>query len=146
MQSPEPSTGIPPLPPLADLVEVPTSGRSLSDSVSELSQPSLGAADAFTSPPQPIVTGQSTTPESRLIIPIDEEAIDQGYDSDGGHAPWQDVEEVDPNAAELEENPLPVGIQPSLAVASSPENVTEKMLTLEEASKLSVNALKEELK
>ena len=146
MQSPEPSTQIPPLPPLVELVEVPASGRSLSDSVSQLSQPSLGTAGAFTSPHQPIVNGQSMTPEGRLIKPIDEEAIDQGYDSDGGHAPWQDTEEVDPNAAELEEDSLPVGIQPSLAVASSAENVAEKMLTLEEAAKLSVIALKEELK
>ena len=48
------------------------------------------------------------TPDGRLIKPIDEEGIDQGYDSDGGHAPWQDVEDVDPNAPELDEDSLPV--------------------------------------
>jgi len=148
MQSPEASTGNSVLPPLTKVVEVPASDKSLSDSISQLSQPSLGAAGALTLPPrQPIlVTGQPMTPEGRLIKPIDEEGIDQGYDSDDGHAPWQDVEDVDPNALELDEDSLPVGIQPSLAVASVPLNTAEKILTLEEASKLSVNALKKELR
>jgi len=106
----------------------------------------LGAVGVLTSPPlQPIVTGQPMTPEGRLIKPIEEEGIGQGYDSDGGHAPWQDVEDVDPNAPELDENFLPVGIPPSLADGSVPLNPVERILTLEEASKLSVNALKKEL-
>jgi len=105
-----------------------------------------GVAGAFTSPPQSIVTGQPMTPEGHLIKPIDEEGVDQGYDSDGGHASWQYVKDVDHNAPELEEDSFPVGIQPSLTVESIPFNVAEKILTVEDASELSVNALNEELK
>jgi len=86
------------------------------------------------------------TPEGRLIKQIDEEGIDQGYDSDGGHAPWQDVEDVDPNAPELDEDSLPVGIRPSLAADSVLLNSEEKFLTLEEVSKLNVSALRKELR
>jgi len=146
MTSPEHSTGTSAWPPLTEVVEVPARFKSLSDSISQLSQHSLGAVGVLTSPTQPIVTGQPRTPEGRLIKAIDEEGIDQGYDSDGGHAPWQDVEDVDPNAPELDEDSLPVNIRPSLAADSVPLNSKENILTLEDASKLNVRELRNELR
>jgi hypothetical protein len=43
------------------------------------------------------------TPEGRLIKPIDETAIDQGYDSDGLRAPWEGSEELSLDGPELED-------------------------------------------
>lgn len=67
------------------------------------------------------------TPEGRLIKPIDETAIDQGYDSDGLRAPWEGSEELSLDGPELEESPLPFGSSASLPREPSPENVAEKV-------------------
>ena len=51
--------------------------------------------------------GVPTTPEGRVIKPIDEDVIDQGYDSDGLRAPWDVNEKEDLDGPLEEEDPLP---------------------------------------
>jgi len=71
MTSPEHSTGNSALPPLTEVVEVPARFKSLSDSISQLSQPLLGDVGVLILPTQPKVTGQTMTPEGCLIKAID---------------------------------------------------------------------------
>ena len=97
--------------------------------MSELSRPSVGGETSFSSPLQATVTGVPSTPEGRVIVAINEDAIDQGYDSDGNHAPWQDVKKEFIDGVEMEEASLPFGPEPSLPVEPTPEIVVQKIVT-----------------
>ena len=146
MKSPDHQNEMPPLPPAVNIVEVSNQLRSPSDTVSQLSQPSTSLVAAISSPLGAKDVGQPMTPEGRLIKPIDETAIDQGYDSDGLRAPWEGAEEVSLDDPELEESPLPFGSSASLPREPSPENVAEKSITMDEVMKMKVPELREELK
>ena len=103
--------------------------------VAALSSP-IGATDL----------GLPRTPESLVIKPVDEAAIDEGYDSEGLRAPWEEAEVLDLDGPELDEAPLPVGLPPLPPVVGTPQNVAEKSLMVEEVEKLKVTELKTELK
>ena len=89
MQSPEQENEKDPLPASVSIVEVPNGSPSPPDSVSRLSEPSTGMVAALSSPIGAIDLGLPRTPESRVIKPVDEAAIDEGYDSEGLRAPWE---------------------------------------------------------
>ena len=76
-------------------MDVPQSESSPWGHVSELSQPSSGGVASLKSPLQPKDIGVPISPEGRVLKPIDEDAIDQGYDSDGLRAPLEEsVDEI----------------------------------------------------
>ena len=81
-----------------------------------------------------------------MIKPIDEDVIDQGYDSDGLRAPWEMNEKEDLDGPLEEEDPLPFGIAPLPPVVPIAESFAQKNITVEEVQPLKVLALKEELK
>ena len=146
MQSPENKNEKDPLPASVSIVEVPHGSPSPPDSVSRLSEPSAGNMPALSSPIRTTDLGLPRTPESRMIKPIDEAAIDEGYDSEGLRAPWEEAEALDFNGPELDEAPLPVGLPPSSPVVGAAQNVAEKSLVVDQVEKLKVTELKIELK
>ena len=76
---------------------------------------------------EPPDVGQPKTPEGRLVEPINEEAIDNGYDSDGLQAPWVGNQLQSPDQIEAEEEALPFGSPPSLPAEAPLENFAEKI-------------------
>jgi hypothetical protein len=90
--------------------------------------------------------GIPTTPEQRDVKPIDEAAFDQGYDSEGLQAPWEEAEELDFDGPEFDEDPLPFGVSPVSSTEPNCQNITEDICTIEEAEKMKVAGLKDELK
>ena len=74
--------------------------------------------------------GLPVKPEGSVVVPIDEELIDDGYDSDGLRAPWEGLEENSFDGLEEEETPLP--ISPEMIPTEMPiaENVAEKILPM----------------
>ena len=126
-------------------MDVPQSESSPWGHVSELSQPSSGGVASLKSPLQPKDIGVPMSPEGRVLKPIDEDAIDQGYDSDGLRAPWEEgVDEIF-DGPEEEEMPLPFGPEASSPVEPIAENVAEKTMTVDDVPKLKVQDLKGEL-
>ena len=146
MQSPEHQNSTTEKSNTVSVVEVATQRKSSTDTVSNLTEASSGGVVQFSSPIREADVGQPLTPEGRLILPIDEEAIDQGYDSDGCRAPWEGKDEEILNAVELEEDPLPTAPPPSLPLEVTPEIFAEKMCTPEEVKSMKVNEVKTELK
>ena len=88
-------------------MEVLQTGESHWGDVSQLFQPSTSATGSLKSPISKNDIGVPTTPEGRVIKPIDEDVIDQGYDSDGLRAPWEVNEKEDLDGPLEEEDPLP---------------------------------------
>ena len=88
-------------------MEVLQTGESPWGDVSQLSQPSTSAMGSLKSPISKNDIGVPTTPGGRVIKPIDEDVIDQGYDSDGLRAPWDVNEKEDLDGPLEEEDPLP---------------------------------------
>ena len=86
--------------------------RSSSDTISQLSQSSTGVIPLVSSPITGEDIGVLRTPEVRVVAPIDNEAIEEGYDSDGLRAPWEGVDEVDGDGSDLQEESLPIGAPP----------------------------------
>ena len=117
MQSPEAHSEKSPVPPAVDVVEVRRPAKSPSDTISKLSQGSAGNP-SFSSPLRAADIGVPRTPEVRVIGPTDELANDDGFDSDGLRAPWEDSPELDFDGLEAMEETLSVG--PPQSVLASP--------------------------
>ena len=126
-------------------MDVPQGESSPWGHVSELSQPSSGCATSMKSPLKAKDIGIPTTPEGRVLKPIDEDEIDNGYDSDGLRAPWEESLEEIFDGPEDEEDPLPFGPEPSSSVIPIAENDAQKIITVTDVPKLKVQDLKEEL-
>ena len=146
MQSPNNENENTAIPPAVETVEVVNKAKSSFDSISQLSPPSAVGGDSFSSPIGTKDIGQPRTPEGRVLVAIDEDAIDQGYDSDGQGAPWVGINEDILVGPEVEEDPLPIGPRPSSPVVPSPEIVAKKVPTIDEVVKMKVVDLKTELK
>ena len=145
MSSPEQQSKNEDVPPSVSVVECANTLKSPSDTISQLSQASSGARGSFSSPLKAADIGVPRTPEIRVIKPINDEANDHGYDSDGQRAPWEEGIELDFNGPEVEEDHLPVeapSVTPEVPLAKN----FEETLTTEEVQKLKVNELKRELK
>ena len=57
------------------------------DSVSRLSEPSAGVMATLSSPTGATNIGLPRTPKSRVVKPLDEAAMEEGYDPEGLQAP-----------------------------------------------------------
>ena len=146
MQSPTDPTDPPPLPPLPPPLDEIQDFNSPSDTISHLSQ-SLGSArSVFSSPLKPIDIGVPKTPEQRNVIPVNEDAYEDGYDSDGLPPPWSEDHSALFDEREANEASLPVGPVPNTPRVNQDENVAENIITEAEIEKMVVNELKEELK
>ena len=131
---------------LPSQMEVPNGVVSPWGGVSNLSQPSLSRQGSSLSPLRANDIGVPTTPEGRVIKPLDKAAIDYGYDSEGQRAPWEGIPEEVFDGPEEEETPLPCG--PEVIPPSEPitENVPEKTISADAVPKMKVTELKDELK
>ena len=126
------------------VIEVPPKRQSPTDTVRNLTDALSGHVATFTSPIREADVGQPQTPERRLVVSIDEQAIDQGYDSDGCRGPWEgNVEEIF-NAVELEEDPLPTAPPPSLPVEVTTPIEAEKICAPIDVKKMKVKEIQNE--
>jgi hypothetical protein len=117
-------------------LEPPEVANQAWDNVSQLSMPSIGANASLPLPLRAKDLGVPSTPKGRLLKLIDEKANDEGYDSDGLCAPWEDTDPLDAKGPEQEEASLSFGSS-SLVPAETPvENDVEKILSLDELQKL----------
>ena len=116
------------------------------DNISQLSQASSGAKTTLTLPICAADTGVPKTPPQRLITTVDEALIEQGYDSDGRRAPWEEAEHLDFDGPELDEEPLRFGPPPVSPVEPIQENATKNFVSVEDVPKMVVYQLKDELK
>jgi hypothetical protein len=146
MKSPQPPNQNTLLPPASDEVEVLNQVNSHSDTISQKFQASGGERVSLSSQLGPQDIGIPTTPEQHAVRPIDEAASDQGYDSEGLQAPWEEAKELDFDGLELDENPLPFTASPVSSTGPNCQNITEDICTIKEAEKLKVTGLKDELK
>ena len=115
-----------PLPAGVSVIEVHNQVRSPSDTISQLSQASVGGLASLSSPIGAKDIGLPKSPQRRVIEPVDENAIDKGYDSDGLRAPWEDGEDLNFDGPDAQEEPLPFGSPPSSAGELSPQIDAEK--------------------
>ena len=116
-------------------MEVPQGDSSPWGDVSTLSKPSSHPGTPGTSKLTTNDIGLPVTPEGRVVKPIDEAAIDEGYDSEGLPAPWEGIGEEIFDGPEEVEAPLPIGqdtVPPAEAIA---KNVAQKILPLRSCSK-----------
>ncbi len=127
-------------------LEVPEVANQAWDNVSQLSMPSIGAHASLSSPLRAKDHRVPSTPEGRLLKPIDEKAIDEGYDSDRLRAPWEETDPLDAEGPEQEEASLPFGSSSLVSLETPAENDAEKILSLDELRKLRVPELKNQLK
>ena len=146
MQSPNYTGTQGAIPPPVSIVQQPNKKQSPSSEISNLTSPPDRQCTTFQSPIRSPDVGQPKTPEGRLVEPINEEAIDNGYDSDGLQAPWVGNQLQSPDQIEAEEEALPFGSPPSLPAEAPLENFAQKILSSESIDKLKVNELKLELK
>ena len=146
MQSPTSQAKSATIPPSASIVQGSSASKSSSDTVSVLSQASSSLRGSLSSPLKASDIGVPRTPEIRVIRSTDEEANDNGYDSDGLRAPWEESLPLDFDGSEAAEEHLPVAPPPVMAAEPSPEFDAEKNLTAEEVKKMKVSELKIELR
>ena len=135
-----------PLPAGVSVIEVHNQVRSPSDTISQLSQASVGGLASLYLPIGAKDIGLPKSPQRRMIEPVDENAIDKGYDANGLRAFWEDGEELKFDGPDVQEEPLPFGSPPSSPREPSPQIDAEKMCTMEEAEKIKVEELKVKLK
>ena len=95
MKSPQPPNQNTLLPPASDEVEVLNQVNSHSDTISQKFQASGGERVSLSSQLGPQDIGIPTTPEQHAVRPINEAAFDQGYDSEGLQAPWEEAKELE---------------------------------------------------
>ena len=109
MKSPEHTRKMPtlPLPPVPEFTIQELT--SPSDTISHLSQPSVVGTTNFSLPLKATDIGIPKSPVQRVVLPVNEEAYEEGYDSDCCHAPWEGSEEVNFEIRKAEEEPLPSG-------------------------------------
>ena len=146
MQSPEPSIDNGGLPSSVGVPEDPNKARFPSDSVSLLTNETRGGLASLSSPLRATDIGIPKTQEQRVIVSVDTEFTDQGYDSDGFRPPWEESVEANLVVTGLEEEPLPCDPPPVSSVTPVEENVAQNLCSTEDAKKMSVKELKEELK
>ena len=146
MQSPENQSEKKAVPPSVSVVQVSNRLKSPSDTISQLSQASSGARGSFSSPLRAADIGVPRTPEIRVIKHTNEEANENGYDSDGLRAPWEEGIELDFDGPEVQEAPLPIEPPPVLPEVHLPKIIAEKNLTPDEVMKMKVIEIKSELK
>ena len=146
MQFPETAVEDETVPEALTIVQANNDDQSPPDSVSKLSEPSLGEMPSLSSPIGAKDLGLPVTPESRVLKPLDEGAMEEGYDSEGLRGPWEEGEVVDFDGPELQESPLPTGASPFLPVVPPQEFSVEKINTTENMHKMKVTDLKSELK
>ena len=91
-------------------------------------KPSAGKVASLSSPIGRTDLGLPMSPQSRLLKPIDEAAMEEGYDSEGLRAPWEEADELDFEGPELNEISLPFGPSPSSPGVGALENVAEKIV------------------
>ena len=108
MQSPHHSSEKTPVPQNVSVVEGAKDSKSPSDTISQLSRGTDVGGGSFSSPLRLKDFGVPTTPEVRVVEPLNEESYADGYDSDGCRAPWLTCKELDFDGLELLEAPLPI--------------------------------------
>ena len=146
MMAPNHDNGNPPLPAHDQPTDIIQVAQHPPDSVSQLTDPSIGVSAAGRSPLCPTDHGIPTTPEQRAIPIIDDGLFDKGYDSEGQCAPWEGAVEEDYEEEEIVElveaaqNDVPVEVEPM-----SP-NPNSTVLTEENVMKMVVTELKKHLK
>ena len=106
MQSPENSTEKTPLPSSLGVVELPNDLHSPTDTISQLSQASSRGRTSLSSPIGAKDIGVPKTPPQRKITPVNDDLLEEGYDSDGLRPPWEEAEELDFDGPEVNEEPL----------------------------------------
>jgi hypothetical protein len=119
---------------------------SPSDTISHLSQPSVAGIATFSSPLKATDIGVPESPAQRVVLPVNEDAYEEGYDSDCLRAPWEEGGGVEFELRQAEEEPLPSAPPPITPEVHQDKNDAEKLATLDEVGKMKVNQLKEELK
>ena len=146
MQSPNDPSKKVQLPPTLGVVEVRNQLNSPSDTISQLSQDSSRRRGSLSSPLKAQDIGVPKTPPQRLISTVDEALIEQGYDSDGRRAPWEEAEQLDFDGPELNEEPLRIGPPPVSSEVPYRQNVAEKTVSQVDVPGMKIVELKEELR
>ena len=146
MQSPQHTSENTSVPPHVNVVAVNESIKSPSDTISQLSRGTAGGDTSFSSPLGPRDFGVPATPDVRVIVPINDEANSEGYDSDGCRAPWLTCKQVEDDDLQLNEAPLPI-VPPAVASEGRPPDFdAEKICTMEDVRKMKVIDLKDQLR
>ena len=109
MPSPSDHTDVPPLPPLPPPVSVIQRLGHPSDTVSHLCQSSEPGVATFSSPLKATDIGVPESPAQRGVLPVNEEAYQEGYDSGCLRPPWEEAVGVEFDVREVEEELLPYG-------------------------------------
>ena len=86
--------------------------------------------------------GIPKTPPQRVIAPVNEDLIEQGYDSEGLRPPWEEAEELDFDGPELNEEPLPPPVSPPVP---DRQNFAQNLVSVVDVPQMVVPQLKEEL-
>ena len=146
MQSPQPQSERIQVPGEVQLVDASKQLKSPSDTISQLSQASTGGLAQLSSPIGLKDIGSPETPQARLVKAIDETAFENGYDSEGQRGPWEESQGIEFDDLELNEDDLPIGSPPSWVAVPSPENVAQKLCTVEDVLQMKVIELKTEIK
>ena len=146
MQSPSDPSNVPPLPPLPPPVTDIQQLGSPSDTVSHLTQQSVAETATFSSPLKASDIGVPESPAQRVVLPVNEDAYEEGYDSDCLRPPWEEADGLDFDVRQAEEAPLPSGSPPVIPEVNQDENVAEKIIGPDEVGKMKVPELREELK
>ena len=146
MNCPHDLNEMPPLPPTTDPPTEVQAFTSPQETMSQVSGPSSAGKSSFSSPLKASDLGMPMTPEHRRILDLDDDALEEGYDSDGLCPPSVgcNVPIIDEHQAD--EEPLPFGPPPVSPEGPSEENVAEKTMSVVDVPNLKIPALKEELK
>ena len=146
MQSPENSTEKAPLPSSLGVVELPNDLHSPTDTISQLSQASSRGRASLSSPLGAKDIGVPKTPPQRVITPVDDDLLEEGYDTDGLRPPWEEAEVLDFDGPEVNEEPLRVGPPPISPQVPDRQNFAENLASVVDVPKMNVSQLKEQLK
>mmetsp|Transcript_43733 Transcript_43733/g.64213 ORF Transcript_43733/g.64213 Transcript_43733/m.64213 type:complete len:196 (-) Transcript_43733:2088-2675(-) len=146
MQSPEPTIDNGALPSSVGVPDESNKARSPSDSVSLLTNETKGGLASLSSPIRAADIGIPKMLEQHVVVSMDTELTDQGYDSNGLRPPWEESEVANFVVTEVEEDSLPCAPQPVSSVTPVAENVMQNLFSTEDVNKLSVKELKVELK
>ena len=74
------------------VIEFHNQVRAPSDAISQLSQASVGGLASLSSPIGAKDIWIPKSPQRRVIEPVDENAIEKGYEPDGLQSTWEDGE------------------------------------------------------
>ena len=144
MQSPSDHQDEPPLPPLPPPLSVIQRLGSPTDTVSHLSQPSNSGTATFSSPLKATDIGVPVSSAQRVVLLVNEDAYEEGYDSNCLRPPWEEADGVEFDVRQAEEEPLPSDKPPFSPEVNQNKNDAENFLTPDEVEKLKVTELREE--